>query len=45
MPISYLLFADDIMLFCKANQNGIIAILQVLDNFCNMNGLTINLEK
>ena len=44
---SYVFFADDIMLFAKVNAKNCNAILEVLNNFCNLAGqrLTmVNLE-
>ena len=35
---SYVFFADDLMLFAKANHKNCEAIIEVLDNFCNFAG-------
>lgn len=42
---SHIFYADDLMLFAKANSKNCDAILEVLDNFCNMDGKKINLNK
>ena len=33
---SYVFFADDIMLFAEANSKNCNAIIEVLNNFCNL---------
>ena len=38
-------FADDIMLFAKANAKNCEAIVEVFDTFCSMAGQKINYEK
>ena len=38
-------YVDDLMLFAKANSKNCDAILEVLDNFCNMVGQKVNLNK
>lgn len=43
--ISNLLFADDILLFAKANTANILSINDVLSIICKTTGMTINLEK
>ena len=42
---SHIFYADDLMLFAKANSKNCNAILEVLDNFCNMAGQKINVNK
>ena len=42
---SHVFFADDLMLFAKADRKNCEAIIEVLDNFCNLAGQKINLEK
>lgn len=43
--IPHLLFANDILLFNKANAKNIQAIQEVLMNFCDLSGLKINIMK
>lgn len=42
---SHIFYADDLMLFAKANSKNCDAILGVLNNFCNMAGQKANLNK
>ena len=42
---SYVFFADDFMLFAKANTKNSEAIMEVLDNFCTLAGQKVNLAK
>ena len=42
---SNLFFADDLVLFAKANAENCIAIMEVLDNFCNLSGQTVSEAK
>ena len=42
---SHIFYADDLMLFAKANSKNCDAILEVLDNFCNLAGQRINVNK
>ena len=35
---SHVFFADDLMLFAKADRKNCEAIIEVLDNFCNLAG-------
>ena len=42
---SHLFFADDLMLFAKANRKNCIAIRDVLDSFCSLSGQKISDEK
>ena len=39
---SHVFFADDIMLFSKANSKNCNAIIEVLNNFCNLAGQKVN---
>ena len=39
---SHVFFADDIMLFAKANSKNCNAIMEVLNNFCNLAGQKVN---
>ena len=43
--ISHLLFADDVLLFCKVKKSQVRVVLETLDKFCNMSGLKVSLEK
>ena len=42
---SHTFFADDLLLFAKTDESNIEAIVDVLDEFCNLTGLKINKEK
>ncbi|KAL0012862.1 hypothetical protein SO802_007970 [Lithocarpus litseifolius] len=42
---SHIFFADDLLLFAKANSKNCEAILEVLDNFCNLAGQKVNKAK
>ena len=43
--ISHLLFADDVLLFCNGKKSQVRLVMEIMQNFCNMSGLSINLEK
>lgn len=43
--ISYILFADDILLFYRANLDDVKGILECLDKFCRWTGQKINFAK
>ena len=45
VAVSHLFFADDLMLFAKANEKGSEAIKDVLDLFCEESGQRVNYEK
>lgn len=45
LPISHLFFANNILLFCKPTPNSLLAVNEVLNKFCSLSGLSINLEK
>lgn len=45
VAVSHLFFADDLMLFSKANEKGSEAIKDVLDLFCEESGQMVNYEK
>ena len=42
---SHLFFADNLMLFTKANWKNCVAIEEVLESFCELSGKKINSEK
>lgn len=42
---SHVFYPDDLMLFAKVDSKNCDAILEVLDNFCNMVGQKVNLNK
>ena len=42
---SHVFFADDLMLFAKADYKNCEAIIEVLDNFCNLVGQKVNYTK
>ena len=42
---SHVFFADDLMLFPKANSKNCESIIEVLDNFYNLAGQKVNLTK
>ena len=44
-PISLLLFADDVLLFCRAKNSQVKMVLEVMNGFCNASGLRINFDK
>ncbi|CAL5324749.1 unnamed protein product [Camellia sinensis] len=43
--ISHLFFADDLILFAKANGNDCDCIMEVLSEFCEISGQKINFQK
>lgn len=43
--ISHLLFANDVLLFVKVDNNSIYTIKTALEHFCKVSGMKINLEK
>ena len=42
---SHIFFADDLMLFAKADQKNCVAIEEVLESFCELSGQKISNEK
>ena len=42
---SHIFFADDLILFAKADRKNCDAIIEVLDNFCNLAGQKVSLIK
>ncbi|XP_062102955.1 uncharacterized protein LOC133813944 [Humulus lupulus] len=45
LKIINLCFADDLVIFCKANIGSVQYVKQVFDNFCSSTGLKANLSK
>lgn len=45
LPISHLFFADDLILFGEVNSRTCSAIMNVLHEFCDMSGQSINFAK
>lgn len=45
ISISHLFFADDLILFAKANTRNCDCIMEVLNEFCEISGQKINLQK
>ncbi|XP_026420486.1 uncharacterized protein LOC113316539 [Papaver somniferum] len=43
--INHLLFADDCLLFCKANERQVQKLLQVIEQFSSFSGQLINFNK
>lgn len=43
--ISHLFFADDLLIFCKANTNDISSLRAILDHFTAISGQSINYSK
>ena len=45
LSFSHVFFANDLMLFTKANSKNCEAIIEVLDNFCNLASQKVSLSK
>ena len=45
LSFSHVFFADDLMLFAKANHKNCEAVIEVYDNFCNLASQKVNLGK
>lgn len=45
IKIPFLTFADDTLLFAKANSRSCISIKSILDDYCSMSGQLVNFHK
>lgn len=45
LKISHLIFADDLLFFCKGNLNFVQALLGMFDRFSRTSGLVANMRK
>ncbi|XP_029150754.1 uncharacterized protein [Arachis hypogaea] len=45
LRISHLIFADDLLLFCKASKTQVQQVMHSLNLFCKASGLKVNLDK
>ena len=45
MMVSYLLFADDTLIFCDVDPNRLVTLREILNRFGEVSGLKINLGK
>ena len=43
--VSHLMFADDLLLFCKAKKSQVQNVVHTLELFCKASGMKINIEK
>ncbi|XP_015947872.1 uncharacterized protein LOC107472861 [Arachis duranensis] len=43
--VSYLMFANDLLLFCKAKKSQVQNIVHTLELFCKASGMKVNIEK
>ena len=43
--ISHLVFANDVLLFCKAKKSQVRVVIETLESFCKMFGLKVSLKK
>jgi hypothetical protein len=37
-PLSHILFADDVMLFCEASTEQVKVVMDILEEFCSASG-------
>ena len=45
MAFSHLFFADDLVLFARADRKNCVAVREVLDSFCDLSGQKVSQEK
>ncbi|XP_070015278.1 uncharacterized protein [Nicotiana sylvestris] len=45
IKLTYLIFADDLMIFCKGNTSFVNKVMETLDHFSKATGLIANMEK
>jgi hypothetical protein len=45
LVISHLMFADDLLIFGQATEEGMTTVMHVLNKFCNMSGQQVNYDK
>ncbi|KAL4301309.1 hypothetical protein AHAS_Ahas17G0288000 [Arachis hypogaea] len=43
--ISHLLFADDLILFCKEKKSQVLHVLDTISTFCRASGMKVNFDK
>lgn len=43
--ITHLFFANDMMLFCTANDKNCRSVMDILNNFCKVSGQKVNFQK
>lgn len=43
--LTHLIFADDLMLFCKGNLASVSRVMEAIQHFSDTTGLVANLEK
>ncbi|XP_039031708.1 uncharacterized protein LOC120166518 [Hibiscus syriacus] len=43
--LTHLMFADDLLIFCKGNVESVVGVISVLDKFYEMSGLKLNATK
>ncbi|XP_072087303.1 uncharacterized protein [Arachis hypogaea] len=43
--VSHLMFADDLLLFCKAKKSQVQNVVYTLELFCKVSGMKVNIEK
>lgn len=45
LAFSHLFFADDLVLFAKADRKNYVVVREVLDTFCSLSGQKVSMEK
>lgn len=45
LAFSHLFFADDLILFAKADRKNCVAVRDALDTFCSLSGQKVSCEK